>query len=261
MKLHHRLDGPATAPVVVLSNSLGCTLELWEPQLPRLAERFRVLRFDRRGHGRSSVPPGPYSAGELAGDVLELLDGLGIERASFCGISMGGMDGMWLALHAPERIERLVLCCTAAKFGTPELWLERAETVRRDGVEAIADGALERWFTPAFRSERAGDAARYRTMLVDTPAEGYAACCEALAGFDLRAQLGSIVAPTLVIAGADDPSTPPAEGELIAAAVPGARLVVLPQAAHLANLEQPEAFTGALLEHLAGGTAERGGGQ
>jgi 3-oxoadipate enol-lactonase len=247
---HHRLDGPADAQVVVLSNSLGSALEMWEPQVAPLMERFRLLRYDHRGHDRSEVPPGPYTIGDLAGDVLELLDSLGLDRVSFCGLSMGGMIGMWLAAEAPVRIDRLVLASTSAHIPPPELWAERAATARGGGIGELADGAMERWFTPSFRAEQPETVARIREQVATTPAEGYAACCEAIRDWDFRDRLGTIGAPTLVIAAAHDPSTPPEHGEAIARAIPGARIEILADAAHLANVEQPETFTEATLEHL-----------
>jgi 3-oxoadipate enol-lactonase len=251
VNLHHRFDGPAGAPVVVLSSSLGSSLAMWEPQLPALAQRFRVLRYDHRGHGASPVPDGPYTIDEIAGDALELLDALGLERVSFCGLSLGGAVGMWLAANAPERIDRLVLCCTAARFATPEIWAERAAAVRAAGsVEPLADAVLERWFTADFLTREPEQIAAVRSMIVSTPAEGYAATCDALRDADLRAHLGRIRAPTLVVAGADDPATPPRQGEELAAAIEGARLAVIPRAAHFANVEQPDAFNGAIVEHL-----------
>jgi 3-oxoadipate enol-lactonase len=252
VNLHHRFDGSPDAPVVVLSNSLGSSPAMWEPQLPALTARFRVLRYDHRGHGASPVPPGPYTIDDFGRDTLELLDSLGLERVSFCGLSLGGAVGMWLGIHAPERLDRLALCCTAAKFGTPDVWAERAGAVRAGGVEALADAILERWFTARFRAEQPETVARIREMLVATPAEGYAASCEALAECDLRAELGSIRAPTLVLAGADDPATPPEQAEQLVAAIPGSRLVVIPDTAHFANVEKPEAFNRAILEHLSG---------
>jgi 3-oxoadipate enol-lactonase len=249
---HHRLDGPADAPVVVLSNSLGSTLEMWAPQVAPLTQRFRLLRYDHRGHGRSEVPPGPYTIGELAGDVLELLDSLGLDRVSFCGLSMGGMIGMRLAAEAPARVDRLVLSCTSAHLPPPELWVERAATARGGGIGELADGAMERWFTPAFRAEQPDTVARIREQVATTPAEGYAACCEAIRDWDFRDRLGTIEAPTLVIAAAHDPSTPPEHGEAIARAIPGAGMRILPGAAHLANVERPETFTEAVLAHLTG---------
>lgn len=247
MILHSRLDGPEEAPALLLCNSLGTTLEMWEPQVPALATRFRLVRYDRRGHGRSPVPPGPYSIEDLGRDAIALLDDLGIDRTSFCGLSIGGMVGMWLASEVPERIDRLVLCCTAPILPPREQWLERAATVRAQGVAAIAEAALDRWFTPlAPRSL----VETFRTMLVETPAEGYAGCCEALADLDLRDRLAAIEAPTLVITGAEDPVAPPEAGELLAASISDARHVTIAGARHIANAEQPSTFTQHVLAHL-----------
>ena len=249
---HHRFDGPEDAPVLVMSNSLATTYEMWDPQLPALTEDFRVLRYDRRGHGRSDVPAGPYRVDDLGGDLLELLDSLGLERVSLCGLSIGGVDTMWLSANPPDRVDRLVLCCTAAKLGTPEMWEERAATARGQGVDALADATLERWFSPAYHASEPRAVAHYREMVAATPPEGYAGCCAALAEWDFRARLGEIRAPTLVVAGEDDPATPPDLGREIADGVPGARLHVFPGARHLVNIEQPMAFDRAILEHLLG---------
>lgn len=248
--LHHHLAGPEYAPVVVTSNSLGTTLQMWDDQAPELSDRFRLLRYDHRGHGGSSVPPGPYTIEDLGRDVLALLNQLCIERFSFCGLSIGGMVGMWLASEVPERVDRLVLCCTSARLGPPEMWTTRAETVRADGVGDSADSVLERWFTPPFRASHRETVERAVRMLCDTSPEGYAGCCEAIRDMDLRTRLGAIHAPTLLISGADDPVTPPDHAKLICGSIPDARLVVIPQAAHLANVEQPVAFTQAVLSHL-----------
>jgi 3-oxoadipate enol-lactonase len=250
---YHRFDGPDDAPVLLLSNSLGTTHAMWEPQIPALTEHFRVLRYDRRGHGRSEVPAGPYTIGELAGDVLELLDSLELDRVSYCGLSIGGMDAMWNAAHAPERIDRLALCSTSPHMPPRELWDERAATVRSSGTEAVADATMERWLSDEFRAGNGDAVARVREMVASTPAEGYAACCEAIRDWDFREQLGQITAPALVLSAADDPSTPPDHGRLLAEGIDGASFVVLrAPARHLANVEQPEAFTEALLEHLLG---------
>jgi 3-oxoadipate enol-lactonase len=245
------VDGPAQAPVLVLANSLGTTVEMWEPQLPALAERYRVVRFDTRGHGRSPVPAGPYTIGDLGGDVLALLDELGVARAHYCGLSLGGMVGIWLAAHAPERIDRLVLCCTAARL-TPDSWAHRAAVVRAEGTGAIADLVVSRWLTPEYAARHPDLVARLRAMLAATPAEGYASCCGVIETLDLTAALPSITAPTLVLHGADDPAIPPAHGAGIAAAVPGARLTLVRDAAHLANVEQADAVTTLIVEHLGG---------
>ena len=249
VELHYLLEGPEDAPVLVLSTSLGTTLAMWDEQAPALSERFRLLRYDHRGHGCSPVPPGPYKIEDLGHDVLAMLDRLEVERFYFCGLSIGGMVGMWLAGEVPERVERLVLCCTSARFA-PDTFDSRAQTVRAEGVSAIADAVVERWFTPAFREDHPEIAEWARRMLIDTPAEGYAGCCEAIRDADLGGRLGKISAPTLVIAGADDPAAPPDDAKLIRDSIPGAHLTVIPRAAHLANVEQLEAVMGAVLEHL-----------
>jgi 3-oxoadipate enol-lactonase len=244
--LRHAGDGPADAPVVVFSNPIGTALELWEPQLVALTSRFRVVRYDHRGQGSSDVTPGPYSVELLADDLASLLDQLDVARASVCGLSLGGAVGMCFAATYPERVDRLVLACTSAYFGTPESWHERAALVRRRGIGPLVDPVLLRWFTPA---ADAGDVARCRTLLEATPVEGYAACCEGLAGWDFRARLGEIGAQTLVICGAEDPATPLAHAKVIASGI-GAPLVTIAGAAHLANVEQAAAFDEALLSAL-----------
>ena len=258
--LHHRLDGPEHAPVLVLANSIGTDLSLWDDEVAALSARWRVLRYDPRGHGRSPAPAGPYKIDDLGADLLALLDRLGIERASICGLSLGGMVAMWVAINAPERVDRLVLCATAPRLGPPELWTERAEAVRADGMEAVLEGVLERWFTAGFRDLNPAAVERVAGMLRATPAEGYASCCEAIRELDLRDALAAIEAPTLVIAGAEDPATPP-EGALeLRAAIAGARLVVLPEAAHIVHLAQPDAFGAALVDHLGGSTGTHASG-
>lgn len=249
MNVNYELTGPDGAPVVVLSNSLGTDLTLWDAQVPALAQEFQVLRYDQRGHGATPGKPGPYSLKQLGGDVLALLDVLGIRKAHFAGVSLGGMTGMWLAEHAPERIDRLALICTSAALGPASAWRDRAALVRDKGTAAMVEASLPKWFTPAL-ADREDVVAKFGGMLAAADAEGYAGCCEAIAGMDLLDGLGRISAPTLVIAGAEDPATPPAHAEQIAAAVAGARLEVLSPAAHLANAEQPEAVNRLLLEHF-----------
>jgi 3-oxoadipate enol-lactonase len=248
--VHHHVEGPEGAPGLVLSNSLGTDHRMWDEQARALSATHRVVRYDTRGHGRSPVPPGPYSIDDLGGDVLELLDTLGLERVSFCGLSIGGMTGMWLGVNAPERIDRLVLCCTAPRLGPREQWMERAATVRARGVGAVVEATLERWFTPEFSGRRPEVVQRVREMFLGTPAEGYASCCQAIGDMDLWDALGAIRAPTLVLAGDDDPVGTPEIARDIADAISGARLLVLARARHLANVEQPEAVTRALREHL-----------
>jgi len=241
--VHHTVDGPAGAPVVLLSNSLGTTLEMWDAQLPALTERYRVVRYDTRGHGRSPVPPGPYHIDDLVDDVLGLLDRLGIARVHFAGLSLGGMTGLRLAAREPDRVERLTVLCTSAHLPPASSWTGRAAVVRAHGTAAIGEAVLDRWFTPAYR-----DRAAARRMLESTPAEGYAGCCEAIAAMNLTADLPRITAPVLAIAGAGDPATPPGHLARIAAAVPYGRLLVIDGAAHLASMEQPAAVTDAILE-------------
>jgi 3-oxoadipate enol-lactonase len=248
-RLAHALSGPEEAPVLVLSNSMGTTMAMWDDQLAPHTGRLRVLRYDHPGHGSSDLLPGPYTMEQLGGDLLGLLDDLGLERVSFCGLSLGGMVGMWLAANAPERVDRLALCCTAGKVDG-QVYLERAAKVRAGGTGSVAAEVAERWFTPAFRARAPQAVARAVAMLLATPDEGYAGCCEAIAAMDLRAGLPAITAPTLVIAGGDDPATPPAQAEAIAAAIVGARLELAPGAAHLANIEQPEQITRLLLGHF-----------
>lgn len=252
VELDYELVGPADAPVLMLAGSLGSTSRMWDPQVAALRERFRVLRYDHRGHGRSSVPPGPYSIDDLAADALVLLDRLGIERVAYCGLSLGGMIGIWLGAHAPERLSALVLCCTSAHFPDQTQWRERTRTVLAEGTGSIADAVVERWFTPEWGRTHPEQVQRAREMVAGTPDEGYAGCCEAIADWDGRDLLGRITRPTVVIAGADDPATPVApHAEMIASGIPGARLEVLDDAAHLATLQQPQRANTVIAEHLA----------
>lgn len=243
VELNYELSGPKDAPVVAFSGSLGTDLRMWQPQADPLSEHFRVLRYDIRGHGSSPVPPAPYSLADLGTDLLELLDRLDIDQASLCGLSIGGMISMWAAANAPERVQRLVLCCTSALLGPPESWYERAATVREHGVGEIADAILGRWFTPRFREAQPAVVQRMRRILSSTSREGYAGCCEAIAVMDLREDLGSITAPTLVIAAEQDPSTPPEHGRLIADRIPSALFELVSDAAHLASIERAELVT------------------
>jgi 3-oxoadipate enol-lactonase len=249
VEVNYALEGPEDAPVLVLSNSLGSTLEMWDDQANVLRERFRLVRYDQRGHGDSPVPPGPYRIEDLGLDLLALLDRLEIERVSFCGLSIGGLVGMWLASEDADRVERLVLCCTAARFD-PDMYDARANTVRAEGVGSISDTVLERWFTPEFRASRPETLEWAESMLRGTPTEGYAGCCEVLRDTDVRDRLEDIRAPTLVIAGAEDPAATVEQAEEIRDSIPGARLAVIENAAHLANIEQPEAVTREILDHL-----------
>lgn len=246
----YRFDGPEEAPVLILSNSLGTAMAMWDQQIPDFARQFRVLRYDSRGHGASGVPAGAYSMDRLGRDVIELMDALEIERASLCGVSKGGMVGQWLGVRAPERIEKLALCNTAAYMGPPAGWDQRIAAVKAGGMAAMTEPVLERWFTPEFRAGSPDAVAPVRGMLLTTDPAGYAGCCAAIRDMDLRPTDPLIRRPVLVIAGSRDPSTPPDVTGAIAAMVPGAQLVIL-EAAHLSNIEQPEGFTRAVLDFLA----------
>jgi 3-oxoadipate enol-lactonase len=250
VEVHHKFRGKRGSPALVFTGSLGTDLTMWEPQAEHLKPRFCTLRYDIRGHGRSPVPPGPYSMDDLGSDLVALLDRLGIERASLCGLSIGGMISTWVAAHAPERVDRLVLCSTSARLGPRESWLERAASVRAEGVGAIADAVLGRWFTAGFAAAHSEVIERMRGILSATPREGYAGCCEAIADMDLTPDLPSVTAPTLVISGADDPATPPEHGRLIAELIPGARFEVISPAAHLASIERPDLTTAMILRFL-----------
>jgi 3-oxoadipate enol-lactonase len=245
-RLGHDITGPDDAPVLVLGSSLGTNRDMWLPELPALSRRFRVLRYDHLGHGESDVPPGPYTVDRLARAVLMLADGLGVDRFHYAGLSLGGMVGMWLAAHAPERVDRLALLCTSAHLPDTAGWLDRAARVREHGTEAIAEPVVARWFTPSF-----DDAPRYAAMLAATPDLGYAACCEAIAAMDLRPVLGDITADTLVISGHDDTAIPPEHGRRVAEGIGGrARFTELADAAHLASVQRPDEVTRLLLDHL-----------
>ncbi|MCW2584415.1 MAG: 3-oxoadipate enol-lactonase [Klenkia sp.] len=250
--VHHLVEGPEDAPVVVLSNSLGATLAMWDPQVPALTEHFRVVRYDTRGHGRSPVPEGDSTIDDLADDLVALLDRLGVQRAHVVGLSIGGMTAMRLAARDPERVDRLALLCTSAHTGNPGAWVERAQTARTQGTGALAEAVVGRWFTPGFAAENPGLVAEMRATIEGISDEGYASCCAAVGGMDLRADLSRITAPTLVVSGLDDPALPPEHQSALAAAIPGAQLLQLTPAAHIANLEQPQQVTDALLSHLGG---------
>lgn len=249
VRLHYRFDGDESLPVLVLSNSLGTSLDMWQPQIAALTQHFRVLRYDTRGHGQSSVTEGPYSIAQLGGDVIALLDHLGLQRVHFCGLSMGGITGMWLALHHADRLNRLILSNTAAYIGPPENWTNRAATVERDGVGAIAAAVVDRWLTPDFAAQQPELVQHLRAMLSATDARGYAANCLAVRDSDLRGEIARITTPTRVIAGTGDIPTPPADGRFLADTIPGAQYVEL-YAAHLSNLQQVDGFSQAVVEFL-----------
>jgi 3-oxoadipate enol-lactonase len=247
--IHVEAEGRDDAPPVIFSNSLGTTLSMWDQQAAALRDRFRVIRYDTRGHGRSGAPAGPYSMERLGRDALAVLNGLGIAKAHWCGLSMGGMTGMWLARHAPERIGRLVLANTAAKSANPDLWNARIRAVAAKGLEAIADTVLGVWFTKGFRDRNKDTVAHMRETMVGLDPQGYVACCSAIRDMDQRWGIATIKLPTLVIAGKHDMGTPVASAELIVSRIKGAKLVVL-NAAHISNIEQPPAFTDAVEKFL-----------
>jgi 3-oxoadipate enol-lactonase len=253
--VHHEIAGPPGAPALVLSGSLGSALAMWDPQMEALTRDFRVLRYDLRGHGQSPVPPGPYDMADLGADLLALLDRSGIGRAHLCGLSMGGMVSLWTAAHHPERVDRLVVLSTSALLGPPQMWIDRAAIVRERGTASIADAVVARWFTARLRASDPALVERTRAMIAATPAAGYAACCGAIERMDLRPDLGAIAAPTLAIAAADDPSTPAAHLARIADGIAGCRLVVVAEAAHLVNVEQPEKVNALIRTHLQPATA------
>jgi 3-oxoadipate enol-lactonase len=250
IRIHYELSGSAGLPVLVFSHSLGSSLELWEPQLAALAEKRRVLRYDTRGHGASACPAGPYNVDELGADVLGLLDALEIAQVDFCGLSMGGVIGQWLAMHAPQRLRRLALANTAAKIGTAEIWNARIATVELEGLDTVIPGTLERWFTAPFRSSHPAVIAKTEAMIRGTASEGYKACCAALRDADFRESAKTINVPTLLIAGTSDPVTTPADLRFLAGVIANSQLVEL-SAAHLSNVEAAEAFNQALLHFLA----------
>ena len=253
VRTHYALTGDEE-PVLVFSNSLGTDFSMWDPQMAELQRHFRILRYDTRGHGQSSVTPGDYTIEQLGRDVLGLLDSLRVDRVDFCGLSMGGMIGMWLAVHAPSRLHRLVLANTAARIGTKEMWNARIATARRDGMKPVAAAVIDRWFTPEFRASPRGSSAekvaRAQRMLENSPPEGYAACCAAIRDMDQRETIAQINAPTLVIYGRSDPGTPEADAQFLTDRIRGAVKVEL-AAAHLSNVEQADAFTEVVSNFLA----------
>jgi 3-oxoadipate enol-lactonase len=250
VRLHVRTDGDPARPCIVLSNSLGTDLSMWDPQAAALARDYHVLRYDTRGHGLSGRGTAPVTLERLGRDVVGLLDALAIPRAHFCGISMGGMTGQWLGIHAPRRLDKLVLANTAARIGTLETWTARAGQVRAGGMDGVADGAAARWFTPAFLAREPHVVARMIARLREQDPEGYAACCDALAAADLRTTVGTVAVQTLVIAGAADPVTTVADAGWMRDRIPGACLVAL-AASHISSIEVEPQFTSALAAFLA----------
>ena len=247
--LNVSVEGRDGAPTLMLSNSLGCTLEMWKPQMKALTGLFRVVRYDRRGHGKSTVAPGPYTIERMGRDVLAILDDLNIAKVHWCGLSMGGMVGQWLAANAPERIDRLILANTTCYYPDPAPMQNRAQAVRDGGLAAIADTVIGNWLTEDFRERDPQATANLRAMLLATPVEGYVTCCEMLSTMDQRELLPKIDKKTLVIAGRHDNSTPISAAEFIRSRIPGASMTLL-DAAHISNIEQPHAFTDAVVGFL-----------
>ncbi len=248
-RLGHDIHGPDHAPVLVLGSSVGSTRAMWDANLDALARRFRVVRYDHRGHGGSETPPGPYTIADLGADVLALMDQLGVQRFRYAGLSLGGMVGMWLGVNAPARVERLALCCTSAYMPPAQAWEDRVAAIRAGGIESVADAVVARWFTPGFATARPDEVARLRAVLTGCDEEGYAQCCLAIARMDQRTDIAAITVPTLVLAGAQDPATPPSHSEQIADAVPGARMVTV-DAAHLATAELADECSAILTDFL-----------
>ena len=248
--IYVEVEGPAGAPVLMLSNSLGTDLHMWDDQIADWAKHFRVVRYDRRGHGKSGVPQGPYSMERFGRDVLAVADELKIKKFNWCGLSMGGMVGQWLGANAPDRVEKLILSNTNYNYADKAPWNDRIKFVKEKGLAELVDPNMERWFTAGFREKSPEVIARMKALFLTTSLEGYVACCEAIRDMDFRDSNKSVTAPTLVIVGAKDPATPPAQGELIAQQIKGAKLASL-EAAHISNMEQPKLYTETVLNFLS----------
>lgn len=249
-RINFRVDGPADAPALLFSNSLGTSVAMWEPQVDELVNRFRIVRYDTRGHGASDVTPPPYSIDQLGNDALAVLDAAGVERAHVCGLSLGGVTAMWLAVHHPRRVGRLVLANTAGRIGNDDFWQARIAAVEAGGMSGVREMVLDRFFSERFHTAHSDVVERIANGLEATPATGYIGACMALRDADLRADVRAIRSPTLIIAGELDAATPPALSEHLNALMPGSRLTVLSGAGHLSNLEAPEEFSGALAGFL-----------
>lgn len=256
VRVHRVVEGPEGAPVLILANSLGSTVEMWGPQMVELTRHFRVVRYDLRGHGESPTPPGPYSIGDLGMDVVALLDDLAVPRAHMVGTSIGGMAMLWVAANAPDRVDRLVAIGTSARLGPPEVWTDRARAVLTGGMGVVAESVVARWYTAKFVEQHPKVVAQMREMVRSADPSGYAGCCLAIAGMDQTETLGAIVASTLVVVGAHDPATPPEHAERLLAGIADCRLVVVPDAAHVPSLEHPERIGSVVLEHLGVVTAD-----
>jgi 3-oxoadipate enol-lactonase len=248
--IHYEIDRDDGRPVLLFSNSLGTHLGMWDDQLEAARRNFRVLRYDSRGHGRSAAPEGPYDIERLGRDAVELLDEVGVDRAYFCGLSKGGMVGMWLGVNAPDRIERMAIASTAPALPPADLWQSRMDTALTKGMTALVDGVLERWFTAAFRSREPETVERIKAMILATDTTGYAGCCAMIRDMDQTGDIAAIDLPVLVVAGEHDPATPPARVREVHEAIAGSRFVLLPACAHLSNIEQAARFNETVIGFL-----------
>jgi len=248
-RLYAQIEGPADAPVLMLSNSLCTDLRMWDDQIADFTRQFRVLRYDRRGHGRSSVPKGPYTVDDFGRDALAIMDGLGVAKVNWCGLSMGGMVGQWLGANAPERLDKLVMSNTHSYYADKTVWDERMALARQNGMAAAAGPAMGRWFTKDAAERRPDKVALIQQMFAETDLDGYIACCTAIRNMDMRPCHPRITAPTLVIVGLQDPATPPAAGEEVARRIEGAELATI-EASHLSNIGQPKAYADLVLGFL-----------
>jgi 3-oxoadipate enol-lactonase len=249
--IYVEVEGREDAPALMLSNSLGTNLHMWDDQAQEFAKHFRLIRYDRRGHGRSGVPPGPYSMERFGRDVIAVLDALRVDKTNWCGLSMGGMVGQWLGANAPTRVDKLILSNTNYHYADKAPWNDRIRFIERNGLEAMVDANMQRWFTEGFRNNAPAQMARMREMFVATQVPGYTACCEAIRDMDFTASNPTIANPTMVIVGAQDSATPPAVGEAIANQIPDAKVVSL-DAAHISNVEQPKAYAEAVFDFVLG---------
>jgi len=247
--LNVKIEGRADGPTLMLSNSLGTDMQMWDPQVAEFAKHFRLVRYDRRGHGQSGAPVGPYTMEQLGRDVLSILDALKIEKTNWCGLSMGGMVGQWLGAHAPERVEKLILSNTSAYYADKRPWNDRIAFARANGLSALVGANMERWFTKEFREHAPQEIERMTTIFVATPIEGYVGCCAAVRDMDFRESNPRIAVPTLVIVGAQDPATTPAVGEALHKSIKGSQIASI-DGAHIANLEQPDDYTRTVLDFL-----------
>ncbi len=249
VRLHYERRGAVNGPVLVLANSLGSNLHMWDKVLPSLERNLQILRYDTRGHGKSGVPPPPYSIEQLGSDLLLLMDHLSIDRAHLCGLSLGGLVSMWLGIYSPERFERLIFANTAARIGTRDGWEQRIAMVQSSGMDGLALQTVERWITPAYREQHPAEMETIRQMLAATNPTGYCGCCAALRDTDLRGEISAIEAPCMVITGTHDPATPPSDGRAIHSALRDSSFVEF-DSAHLSAWEKAEEFAGAVLAFL-----------